>query len=294
MSSARIPGFRRYSQATAVLEQHQGAYRAESVPPTQQEEHLSQPASGEARSQRRPEKWSSRTYGFSWRGPSPEELAVRAQQQKEYLERLFHPLKFPPELVQRILTHSSHVQGRNGHNGAFSFLGRRVMSAYFQLFLHKSPSLKPSDDLEDLVSRALHTNLVGQHIGDTWGVGRELVWEPNAPSSRLDKNAAAALRAAGLYKVQGEAVQAMIGAIYHQYGGAVALRVFHTRVLPLLLVKGGLPKVFHKDVKSQCDKFGGPEGPLLVPREEKAPVLEDTKPITPELELEIADPPTPF
>ncbi|TEB08684.1 hypothetical protein FA13DRAFT_1749805, partial [Coprinellus micaceus] len=40
------------------------------------------------------------------------------------------------------------------------------------------------------------------------------------------------------------------GAIYMQHGGSIAHRVFHTRMLPHLLVRGGLPTAFHAEAEA--------------------------------------------
>ena len=77
------------------------------------------------------------------------------------------------------------------------------------------------DDTDEIASKALHTNLLGEHVGHAWGVGRVMVWQP---STRPEPNArgsfpSESFRASGLYKVQGETVQAIIGAIYQQYVG---------------------------------------------------------------------------
>jgi hypothetical protein len=44
----------------------------------------------------------------------------------------------------------------------------------------------------------------------------------------------------------------------------VTHRVFHTRLLPLLLVNGGIPDQFHKEVLQICKLMGGNEAPLLL------------------------------
>lgn len=44
----------------------------------------------------------------------------------------------------------------------------------------------------------------------------------------------------------------------------VAQRVFHTRLLPHLLVNRGLPKIFHKDANWMCERMGGRHGTLLL------------------------------
>lgn len=98
-------------------------------------------------------------------------------------------------------------------------IGRRVLSTYFLLFLQSSPELSPKHDLEEIASSTLHTNLLGEHVGHEWGVGQVLVWQPAAPQKLLngERTELSVLRSAGLYKVQGEAVQAIMGAIYQQY-----------------------------------------------------------------------------
>lgn len=99
-------------------------------------------------------------------------------------------------------------------------------------------------------------------------------------------------RVVGLYKVQGDAVAAVMGTIFQQFvrllivlsfsmllraflgqGGSVALRAFHTRVLPNLLLdgkNGGLPLVFHSEAREICNKMGGSESDLTKPIQERA------------------------
>jgi len=115
------------------------------------------------------------------------------------------------------------------------------------------------------MSSTLNTNIIGEHVGPEWGVGRVMRWHPAAPASKLanmDKEVDIR-RQVGLYKVQGETVEAILGGIYFHFGGVVAQRVFHTRFLPHLLVNRGLPRVFHQDVISMCAQMGGPQGALL-------------------------------
>jgi hypothetical protein len=94
-----------------------------------------------------------------------------------------------------------------------------VLSAYLQLFLHSSSALDPSDDVEAIMESTLNTDFLGEHVGSEWGVGRVIRWTPSAPADRLadmDKKVDVR-RQVGLYKVQGEAVQAIIGGIYFQF-----------------------------------------------------------------------------
>jgi len=177
---------------------------------------------------------------------------------QEHLNQVFSPLQFPKELAKRILTHGSHSASVGGHNAGLSFIGRRVISAYLQLFLHSSSALHPSTDVDAIMSSTLNTNILGEYVGPEWGVGRVIRWQPAAPAHKLadmDKQKDIR-RQVGLYKVQGEAVEAILGGIYFQFGAVVAQRVFHTRLLPHLLVNRGLPKVFHNDANSMRERMG--------------------------------------
>ena len=94
-----------------------------------------------------------------------------------------------------------------------------MLSAYLQLFLHSSSALDPSDDVEAIKSFILKTHFLGEHVGPKWGVGRIIRWTPSAPASELpyiDKEVNMRWKV-GLYKVQGEAVEAIFGGIYVQF-----------------------------------------------------------------------------
>jgi len=192
-----------------------------------------------------------------------------------HLNALFNPLDFNTEVARRCLTHASHPSSINGHNAGMSFLGRRVLESYLLLFLNSSKNLKPSHDFNFITSWTLNTYTLGQHVGSKWGLGRVMRWVPTVTKDRLtgpgDKDAL--LKSVGLYKVQGDAVAAVTGAIYEQFGGSVAHRAFHTRILPNLLLdgkNGGLPLPFHEDVLEICERMGGPEGDLMKPLEAQA------------------------
>ena len=98
-------------------------------------------------------------------------------------------------------------------------LGRRVLAAYLQLFLHSSSALDPSDDVEEISKSTLDTSFLGEYVGPEWGVGRVIRWSPSAPAKRLAgmEGNVDIRRQVGLYKVQGEAVEAIMGGIYFQF-----------------------------------------------------------------------------
>ena len=94
-----------------------------------------------------------------------------------------------------------------------------MLTAYLQLFLHSTSVLHPSADVEAIMSSTLNTNILGEYVGPEWGVGRVIRWQPAAPAHKLadmDKEVDIR-RKVGLYKVQGEAVEAILGGIYFQF-----------------------------------------------------------------------------
>lgn len=176
-----------------------------------------------------------------------------------HLDEQFSPLKFPPELAKRILTHGSHKKApMDGHNARLAFVGmynswpifkykltsnavgRRVLQAYLTLFLHSSPASDITHDYELIAARTLNTYGLGQYVAPKWHLGRVLRWQPTIgpranfnfdiksrpgrSGNDVDPELTAALKAypqvvrsVGLYKVMGEAVQAVVGGTYHQF-----------------------------------------------------------------------------
>ncbi|KAI0772996.1 hypothetical protein BD413DRAFT_712102 [Trametes elegans] len=196
-----------------------------------------------------------------------------------HLDDVFPPLKFPPELASRILTHASHPDAMRRHNGRLSFVGRRVLQSYLLMFIHSSPAYRPEHDYDLILERTLNTYVLGEHVAPKWEIGKVLKWRPmnvgnlskplgpgvDVPNPFLNLEGERA-RGVGMYKVHGTTVEAIVGGIFHQFGGSVAHRLFHTRVLPNLLLEGsheGLHTAYHAHALEVCEKMGGPEGPLL-------------------------------
>jgi len=206
----------------------------------------------------------------------------------EYLHRLFQPhlptsQPFPEEVAARIVTHASWNKGVEGHNGRLIFLGRRVMNAYLNMFLvtHSSvPSTpaqrprkgsakakandafpEPEFDLTAVIERLLDTYILGEHVGSAWELQNVMRWTPALPMSAAPTSSTPpllALRSSGLYKVRGACVEATIGGIFHQYGGKVAHRIFHTHILPHLAKEGlGLPRQLAEVVQRLQLAFSG-------------------------------------
>jgi hypothetical protein len=172
-----------------------------------------------------------------------------------HLNNVFPSLHFPPALAQRILTHGGHKLAPQGHNARLSFVGktlsiphiyqvfntfftgRRVLESYYLLFLHSVARTQNQHDYEYLSSRALNSYLLGEHIAPRWSLGRIVQWAPavsqdvltahkigknsQQPADVQLENALQAnrgfVKSVGLYKVMGEAVQSVVGGIYHQF-----------------------------------------------------------------------------
>lgn len=160
-------------------------------------------------------------------------------------------------------------------------IGRRVLHTYTSLFLHSSSACDPSHDHDFIVERTLNTYALGQYVAPHMYLGRIVRWHPTVNpeisaraqfkyadvtkgAREVDPELTAAIqshptvmRSVGLYKVMGEAVQALMGGTYHQFGGTVALRLFHTRILPHLLLTGplGLHPAYHADAYNKAKEM---------------------------------------
>ncbi|KAJ7070313.1 ribonuclease-III-like-domain-containing protein [Mycena belliarum] len=263
--------------------------RGRRVPEASREEQRGEGSSSDpaTRAHRRPTGEHSTRHRGS--GPSAEVQRRPSKPDEifsDHLNGLFSPLKFPQELSARILTHASHPAASHGHNAQFSFIGRRVLESYLLILLSSSPNLKPKHDLQEIVSRVLNTYFLGEHVGSKWGLGRVMRWTPTIAAEMLRDEARGdrtkLLKDVGLYKVQGDAVAAVVGGIFQQFGASVAHRVFHTRVLPrLLLPHGGLPTSFHSDANAVCMRLGGADGRLVLNSDASARVEQPAPLVSP-------------
>ncbi|KAF8526570.1 hypothetical protein BU17DRAFT_62062 [Hysterangium stoloniferum] len=227
-----------------------------------------------------------------------------------HLSKIFSPLIFPEDVAQRMTTHVSWERGVQGHNARLGFVGRRVLHTYLLLFLHecslpppsftppKNAPIPPSAHLrnsalnaggstpltqpyEDISEKLLNTYVLGEHVGAVWELERVMRWTPaiaemdTLKAERPDT----ILRSSGLYKVRGATVEGIMGGIFHQFGGFVAHRVFHTRVLPHIY-QFGLPTSLHEKMREACDRLGGENAILSTPetRSENSSKLVETPP----------------
>ncbi|KAI0348377.1 hypothetical protein BDW22DRAFT_1366032 [Trametopsis cervina] len=188
-----------------------------------------------------------------------------------HLNETFAPLEFSPELAARILTHPGHKHASISSNSRLSFIGRRVLQSYLMLFLNSSPDAGIAHSYETIVEKTLNTYILGEFVAPKWGLPPIMKWRPIGLDSRIDRRDAHKLGreaafSIGLYKASGTAVEALVGGVFHHYGGNVAHRLFHTRLLPHVLLPGrpdGLHDSFHGHALKICKQLGGQHGNLL-------------------------------
>ncbi|KAG9076819.1 hypothetical protein FRC06_009307 [Ceratobasidium sp. 370] len=168
-----------------------------------------------------------------------------------------------------------------GTNNRLSFIGRRVLQAYMLAFLHahtpltptppltKPPSDRPPDtkishlptpssileqDFDEITNKAINARALGSLVGNVWGLEQVMRWVPNRVGESISNDP-------GLYTIRGTTVEAVVGGVFHQFGGVAAHRLFHTRLLPH--VSSLLPSEYQKPAQTACSRLGGPSAPLL-------------------------------
>lgn len=155
-----------------------------------------------------------------------------AEQVTSHLNTLLEGLQPPlsSELAMRMVTHkgsSSANLSSSQHNTKLSLIGRRVLRLYLAVFLHAHNSTPKSADssMNDLLERLAHTHTLGRYVAPRWNLERNMHWRQMVGPDG---------RPTGLEKISGQAVEAILGGLYRQYGAAVALQVFNSRILAFL------------------------------------------------------------
>jgi hypothetical protein len=101
---------------------------------------------------------------------------------------------------------------------SFVITGRRTLEAYLLLFLQGLPKAAEHDHSR-VVARVLNTHALGEHVAPHWRLQDVMRWvPPRAGEPGLDG------RAAGLHKVAGTTVEAVVGGILHQFVSRCFLR----------------------------------------------------------------------
>jgi hypothetical protein len=92
------------------------------------------------------------------------------------------------------------------------------MQAYLLLFIQSSSAVTPDHDYEHILERTLNTYVLGEFVGPQWQLAKVLRWTPAVQAPLRDGALGReASRSVGLYKVEGTAVEALIGAVFHQF-----------------------------------------------------------------------------
>ncbi|KIS67900.1 mitochondrial 54S ribosomal protein mL57 [Mycosarcoma maydis] len=158
-----------------------------------------------------------------------------------------------PDLALRAVTHESYLNAREGHNRRFAFLGRRTLKLLTTLYLHaRLQSTTKGDAAHNYISRLLEsptgvdsiltTHRLGDKIGRELGLENVMRWTPAVSDGQVGP------RETGLFKVRGVAVEALVGAIYHQKGASEASKFFQRWILPSLL-HDGFPSPVPEELK---------------------------------------------
>ncbi|GAK68085.1 uncharacterized protein PAN0_038d6318 [Moesziomyces antarcticus] len=156
------------------------------------------------------------------------------------------------DLALRAVTHESYLNAREGHNRRLAFVGRRTLKLFTTLFLHsRLQSLAPGAartyinhllESASAVDAILSTHRLGDKVGRNLALESVMRWTPAVSDGQMGP------RETGLFKVRGVAVEAIVGAIYHQNGAMAASSFFHSAVLPELL-QDGFPAPVPQELK---------------------------------------------
>ncbi|SCV72339.1 BQ2448_3876 [Microbotryum intermedium] len=161
--------------------------------------------------------------------------------QLNHIGTLLNPLNLPspldPLLVQRALTHksgqrkpspnSNSTTSQTGHGEKLAFLGRRVLRMHYTLHLATQLDARSQvlhDGLrQSVIDTRFDTKQLGATVGKGWGLETVLRWrEVRGPKGDPT----------GLYKARGQAVEALIGAVYTQFGIQATKKMFELMVWP--------------------------------------------------------------
>ncbi|WVQ75034.1 hypothetical protein IAR50_004643 [Cryptococcus sp. DSM 104548] len=158
--------------------------------------------------------------------------------------------QFSPSLALQILTHKSYrfshpvrsispedpsaiLESSAPHNSRLAFLGRRALTTYLALFVHEqfagsSGKLREQGgdflrgkDLDQRLANLRHPSNLGRVLGGEWGLEDVMRWDKNITG-----------HATHYASIKGQAVEAVLGGIFTQFGSPAAHRAFHLHVLP--------------------------------------------------------------
>jgi len=89
--------------------------------------------------------------------------------------------------------------------------GRRTLEAYLLLFL-QGLTAAAEHDHSRIAARVLNTHTLGEHVAPHWRLQEVMRWVPPRAGDPVFDG-----RAAGIHKVAGTAVEAVVGGALHQF-----------------------------------------------------------------------------
>ena len=136
---------------------------------------------------------------------------------RDYIKQQFPTLpgEISEDVALRAVTHKSIAGVSGDHQSRLSFLGRRTLR--FQLMMHLMESGKGVNSEE---FKCLDTVALGDKIGRDWELEKVMRFSTSQQK--------------GVYKVRGATVEALMGAISHEFGQSVARDVFLSKIAPKL------------------------------------------------------------
>ncbi|PWN23056.1 hypothetical protein BCV69DRAFT_310547 [Microstroma glucosiphilum] len=171
-----------------------------------------------------------------YRGQAEEAPSLTPKKTTEELQAWFQErfpgVDLPDNVILQAATHESWNHGltTDGHNRRLGFIGRRALQMFLTIFLHsrahtsqKAAALLGSPDA---LADVLKTSRLGDKVGRTLQLEQVMRWTPAVLDGQRGPVET------GLFKIRGVTVEALVGAIYHQHGAAVARSFFHANVLP--------------------------------------------------------------
>lgn len=175
-----------------------------------------------AASPRRPFSSSPRSSAPPQYRPQAEEAPSLTPQKtteelQAWLRERFPGVDLPDNVILQAATHESwnHGLSTDGHNRRLGFIGRRALQMFLTIFLHSNARtsqraaalLSSPDALADV----LKTSRLGDKVGRTLKLEQIMRWTPAVLDGQRGPVET------GLFKIRGVAVEALVGAIYHQH-----------------------------------------------------------------------------
>ncbi|CAG8779743.1 25939_t:CDS:2, partial [Gigaspora margarita] len=132
-------------------------------------------------------------------------------------------------LIHQVCTHKSVRSNTAPTNERLDFLGQKVISLYAAEYLFNQ--VKPSELHDRVYLYTKRSENIGK-IGVKMGLNKLLHWTPINESQVIEaERNGQSLQSLGEESVTGRALQALVGAIYHDQGAFAAKQFVHKHIL---------------------------------------------------------------